>query len=245
MRLHYRTKGFIFKKEERGEASRVFKVFTEDYGKLEIYGKSIRKIASKLKGGIEIFCLSEVEFIEGKTHKTLTDASFVKKFKGIAESPGKYRIAEKISKNLDNFLKGQEKDDELFFLIMEAFKELDEAPLRKDYCSLIYYCFLWNFFAHLGYKPEISKCVSCGAKLNPYGLYFSCKEGGILCKPCSGREKSIKLNSDALKILRILLKKDWEVIKKLRIGKLSGDMFEELSENYYKYILSSQSFEKI
>ena len=74
MFLNYRTKGFIFKKEDRGEADQLFTIYTKDFGKLEILGKAIRKISSKLRSGAETFYLSEIEFIQGKTYKTLTDA---------------------------------------------------------------------------------------------------------------------------------------------------------------------------
>ncbi|MBU4204806.1 recombination protein O N-terminal domain-containing protein [Patescibacteria group bacterium] len=73
MALHYRTIGFVLKKNDIGEADRIFTVFTLDFGKVKISGKAIRKIASKLKGGIDVISLSEIEFIQGKAYKTLTD----------------------------------------------------------------------------------------------------------------------------------------------------------------------------
>src|SRR3990172_1648761 len=70
----YRTQGIILKKEDRGEADRVFTVFTKDFGKLKLRAVSERKISSKLRGGLELFYLSAIEFIQGKARKTITDA---------------------------------------------------------------------------------------------------------------------------------------------------------------------------
>jgi len=83
MAAQYRTRGFVLTKEDRGEADQVFSVFTEDFGKIKIKAKSIRKIKSKLRSGIDLFCFSEVKFIQGRTVKTLTDAVVIEKFKDI------------------------------------------------------------------------------------------------------------------------------------------------------------------
>ena len=73
MAIHYRTQGFILKKTDRGEADQILTIYTKDFGKLEILGKAIRKIKSKLRSGADLFYFSEIEFIQGKAYKTLTD----------------------------------------------------------------------------------------------------------------------------------------------------------------------------
>ena len=86
MFFKYRTQGFILKKEDRGETDQLFTIFTRDFGKLEVLGKAIRKISSKLRSGMEIFYLSEIEFIQGKTYKTLTDIFLIKKFQNLRKN---------------------------------------------------------------------------------------------------------------------------------------------------------------
>ena len=86
MAVHYRTQGFIFKKDERAESDQILSVFTKDFGRLELKAKAIRKIASKLRPDIDMFYLSEIEFIQGKNNKTLTDATKIEKFDDIAKA---------------------------------------------------------------------------------------------------------------------------------------------------------------
>ena len=251
MILHYRTEGFVFKKQDRFEADRVFSVFTSEFGRLEVFGKAIRKITSKLRGGIEIFSLSEIEFIQGKNRKTLTDTIAIEKFSNIAQDPSKLEIGHKIIDILDNFIKGQEKDDDIFNLLSETFNKLNNYQLPTTNYSLTYYYFLWNFLSILGYHPEIQNCVACELKLNPHGLYFSNKDGGIICKNCLDSDTEFKktypehykkINSDIVKILRLILKKNWQILSKLKIDIFSQDLFKEISDNYYYYIFSSHSF---
>lgn len=249
MAIYYRTKGFVFKKDDRSEADRVFSVFTEDFGKIEIRGRAIRKITSKLRGGIDKFYFSEVEFIQGKNHKTLTDAILIEKA-DCSYNFEKLVIYNKIAEILDKFIKGQEKDEKLWNLISDTFQKANSQKLTADATQLLYLYFMWNFFSELGYMPETKMCVKCCEKLNPYNLYFSNKEGGIVCKNCTAEDRNEEnysencreINSDIVKILRLIFKKDWQVLSRLKMEQLSRNLLNQLSENYYLHMLSSHSF---
>ena len=231
MTTKYRTKGFVYKKNERSEADRIFNVFSEDFGKLEIKGRAIRKINSKLKSGVDLFYFSEIEFIEGKNQKTLTDAVAINKFNNISCDFTKIKMAFQVAEVLDNFLKGHGKDENTFNLLEKTFERINNRAAIKNF-DLIYYYFLWNFLANQGYKPEVLKCAGCGSRLNPYNIYFSCKEGGVICKDCYNMdERPEKINSDIVKILRIILAKDWQTLSKLKIEPPSQALFKKVSEN--------------
>ena len=237
--IHYRTQAFIFKKTDRFEADRIFTIFTYDFGRVEVLARALRKITSKLRPGIALFYLSEIEFIQGKTYKTLTDAQSIEKFKNLRKDLKKLKIAFKISEVLDNFLKFEEKDKEIWNLIIETFQKLNNCSLFIVHCSLIYYYFLWNFFSILGYQPELYQCALCQKKLRPYNL--SAKEGGIICQPCAESEKETeKVNPNLVKVLRIILKKDLENLSKLKIEPALEKSLRNISENYYSFLLALQ-----
>jgi DNA repair protein RecO (recombination protein O) len=246
MTLKYKTKGFVFKKSDASESDSFFSVFTKDFGRLDLRAKAIRKITSKLRSDIDIFYLSEVEFIQGKNVKTLTDARLIEKFRNLTQDLERFKVVNGIGNVLDNFIKGEEKDDAIFDLINEIFIKLNNyTPTPKTY-TLIYYYFLWNFLYLLGYKPEVSKCNTCHEKLSPYNVYFSNKSGGIICKKCLNHDSDAKkINSDTVKILRLLLKKAWPIVSKLKIEPSSQKLFQEISDNYCLYTLSSHSFNNI
>jgi len=238
MFLNYRTKGFIFKKEDRGEADQLFTIYTKDFGKLEILGKAIRKISSKLRSGAETFYLSEIEFIQGKTYKTLTDAILVEKFKNLRKDLKRLPIAYKISEILDNLVRGQEADEKIWHLLNETFNKLNNCQIVKlSNCQLLYYYFLWSLLSILGYKPELYNCSLCQKKLIPEKLYFNPREGGIICQNCFKKLKSGKeVKPEIVKILRIMLEKNWITLSKLKIEKLYLKLLAEISKECYSYI---------
>lgn len=239
MFIHYRTKGLILKKENQGEADQLFTIYTKDFGKLEILGKAIRKITSKLRPGAEIFSLSEVEFIQGKTYKTLTDAILIEKFKNLRHGLKKLSIGYKISEVLDQMVKGQEPDEKIWHLLNETFNKLNNLSLVISHLSLLYYYFLWNLFSILGYQPELYQCSFCQKKLVPEKLYFSSKEGGIICQNCSSKLKSKEeISPEVVKILRIILKRNWPILKKLKIDSRTEKSVKEISNFYFSSIQS-------
>lgn len=231
MTTKYRTTGIVLGKRDKAESDRIFNIFSNEFGAVELHAKAIRKINSKLKSGIDLFYLSEIEFIEGKHHKTLTDAFAIKRFDNIVRDPKKIKTAGRISEILENFLKGQRKDEEAFYLLQETFERIDFHDFKFKNYELIYYYFLWNFLASQGYRPEVANCVLCKEKLNPYSVYFSCREGGVICKKCLDSDRGAqKINSDVVKVLRIILDKDWQTVSKLKIEESSRALFKKISD---------------
>lgn len=235
MTTRYKTQAIVFKKNNINESDRTFSIFTDNFGRLNIFAKAIRKITSKLRGGIDVFYLSEIEFIQGKNKKTLTGATIIEKFNNISGNIEKNKIALDIGEFLDNFIKGEEKDQSLFDLLSETFHNLNDQSLRSEKCSLVYYYFLWNALSLLGYHSEVKICAGCCEKLIPQEIYFSSKDGGAICKKCFEKLESNlngvqKINSDVVKILRIILSKDWQTLCKLKTEQSTQKLLLEVSE---------------
>ena len=144
MFIRYRTLGFIFKKEDRGEADQVFKIFTKDFGKIEVLGKGIRKISSKLRSQIDIFYISEIEFIQGRLYKRLTDALLIERFENLRKRLKRLSIAYQICEVLDGLIKGEEKEEKIWDLILETFKNLNDPNLQFKFLTAL---FIANFAA--------------------------------------------------------------------------------------------------
>lgn len=237
MFTHYRSQGFVLKEEKRGEADKVFIVFTKDFGKLKISGKAIRKIRSKLRAGIQPFYLSEIEFIQGKNQRTLTDAISLDKFPNIKKNFNKLRIISKITEVFNDLVKGEEPDEKLWNLLLEVFKGLDSSPSSHSLYSLIYYYFIWNLFSILGYKPIFDQCIVCQKKLVPDTLYFEMEQGGLMCGSCFKRsKKGEKTEVETIKILKVLLEKKWKIFSKLKIKTEHQKNLKKISEDYLAYL---------
>lgn len=165
MAQHYRTQGIILRKQDVGEADRVFTVFTKDFGKLKLRAVSERKITSKLRGGLELFYLSEIEFIQGKTHKTITDAFPVCNYPILRSSVGRLRMMARFAEIADDLLCGQERDEKIWRLLQETLLALDRSLLEASALKTLAYYFLWNLLACAGYGPSLGQIASQDRKV--------------------------------------------------------------------------------
>ena len=71
-------KAIVLRRVNYGESDRVITMLTQQNGKISVFAKGCRKQKSRLSGGIELLCLSEVGYIDGKSKlRTLTSASLI------------------------------------------------------------------------------------------------------------------------------------------------------------------------
>jgi len=237
MFIHHRSQGLILRKTDRGEANQLFTVYTKDYGKLEILGKAIRKIKSKLRSGADLFYLSDIEFIQGKTHKTLTDAILIDKFSQIREKSEKLIIGNKIAEILDSLTGIEERDERIWSLLLKTFRTLNNLKLSIENSQLIYHYFLWKLLTISGYKPELHHCPVCQKKLIPGLLFFNPQEGGVICNNCLKKVKTgEKISPENIKILRFIIAKDWQAISRLKISEKELELLKEISDLYLPYV---------
>lgn len=226
----YKSSGFVIAKRDLREADQLFSFYSKDFGKVEILGRAIRKIKSKLRAGVDMMYFSELEFIQGKAYKTLTDALAIEKFKNIKSDLAKLEIAHRICQAADSLIRGQERDDGIFDLLEETFTRLNGNASNQE---LIYHHFFWNFVSLLGYQVDLYFCPLCQRKLAPDSLFFMPEEGGIACGDCS-KEQEAKIYPEAIKMARFLTENDWERISKLKFDLKHLEYLEDFSSRYLK-----------
>jgi DNA repair protein RecO (recombination protein O) len=237
MFTRYKTRALLLKEEARGEGDVLLTFFSEDFGKLEILARSLRKIKSKLRADLELFSLIQLEYIQGRHYKTLTDAEKIKSCQGLKKSPAKLIIAFHISRTIDSLVENQEEDERIWQLLLETFRRLDghyfkereyqvdvsNKSLLKD-CwplKLIYHYFFWSLINILGYRPELYHCPLCQKKLKPENLHFSFSEGGIICQACFNtlsedeKKECFSIKPDVVKVIRLILEEQWSFLEKL------------------------------
>lgn len=240
-----KTKAVILNERKFAEVDKFFILFTAKFGKIEVLAKGIQKIKAKLRGGLQILNHISLEFVKGKNFYIVTDTKPIEEFLNLKYSQKKYRAALYILNLLDRLVKGEEKDEKIWNLLLETLKNLQ---LTTYNLSLTLRYFEWNFISYLGFKPELYFCVVCQREIKGKDLgklFFSAREGGVLCRNCKGKLNKIEIkdiSKDAIKILRLIIKKDKKTLKRLKITPFLEKELKEISNYFLQYLLEERMF---
>jgi DNA repair protein RecO (recombination protein O) len=148
MTIHQRTEGIILQRQDVREYDLAVCAYTKDFGKLKFSAISARKITSKLRGGLEPLCLSELEFIEGRSRLVVTDARSQERYGTIRGDYTRLQAAFQVLGSVNRLMQGQEADSNIWELLSETLSLLDN-PRRVPQEALSQ--FSPRFFALLGY----------------------------------------------------------------------------------------------
>ncbi len=242
MTTRYRSLSFVLKKENQGEANQMITFYSQEFGKINVLARGVRKIKSKLRSGVRIFSLAEIEFIKGKFYNTLTDAVKIDNFSDIKKNFRKLRIAFQCATDLDDLIGWEEKDEKVWELLTDFFENLNHFSFSKEiYYSLFYYAFLLNLLEVAGYGFDFYNCSFCQKKLSSENNFFSF-EKGLVCQKCSslllGSQRKRKILAKEIKIFRLFQNKDWKIVFKLKPDEDFKKTFLFLEE-YKKYVLEN------
>ena len=232
---YYRTKGIVLKKENRNEADQVFTIFTEKYGKIEVVGKAIRKITSKLRASIDIFYLTKIEFIQGKNQKILTDAILIDKFNSQKQNPEACGVAFQIAEMVDSLIIREQADRDIWYLLVEFFFYFESLKLK-----IIPLLFFWKLVDLLGYKPELFYCPLCKKKLLAEKLFFAFDPGGVICRGCLDKNSEPliiqEIDSATIKALRLFIADPIEKIERLAFKEREIENIQRLSASCLAFL---------
>ncbi len=184
MFTNHRTQGIILRQSSIREADQIFVIYTREFGKIEVCGRSIRKGGSKLKMNMSLFSLVEVEFIQGKSYNTLVDNTSLFVPRKAFQSLEKISLLYRISEVTLALIYGQEQDEKVFLFLKKTIEEIDKEDLSSKKDLQAFFCFFSFRLLHLlGYKIYTEKCVLCKSEIKKE-CYFDPQEGGVLCNKC-------------------------------------------------------------
>lgn len=136
------TRAILLKRLNFGEADRIITVITPDHGKLSLLAKGVRRSNSKLAGGLELFSVSEITFIDGKSDlKTVISTRLASHFGDIVGDGNCTMTAYDIMKFTDAF--SEHSHESIYFDLLEASLqalnqgEIGSATIYVWYCTQV------------------------------------------------------------------------------------------------------------
>jgi DNA repair protein RecO len=126
------TKAIILSRTDFGEADRIITLLTPEQGKLRLIAKGVRKIKSKLAGGIELFSVSDITFIRGRGDiGTLISARLDEHYSMIIKDIDRVQLGYEFIKTINKATE-DEPEPAYFNLLQRSFQALDESSISND-----------------------------------------------------------------------------------------------------------------
>jgi DNA repair protein RecO (recombination protein O) len=163
----FTTQGIILARTNYGEADRIITFLTPDHGKIKGFARAVRKPKSKLAGGLELFSVSELSFMAGKSEiNTILSTRLSKHYGSIVKDLDRSNLAYELIKRIN---KATEDSPEpaYFHLLNEALIALDDINIDL---ALIQLWFNMQLLRLAGHTPDL-RTDTKGQELLPKASY--------------------------------------------------------------------------
>lgn len=160
-----RTQAIVLARTDFGEADRILTALTPDQGKLRLLAKGVRRVKSKLAGGIELFSVSDISYLKGRGEiGTLVSSQLVEHYGNIVQNLDRVQRGYALIKQLHRATE-DDVEPEYFQLLQEAFKALNDQSISEELIQLWFTAQLLRMGGHtpnldtdaIGNKLDASK----------------------------------------------------------------------------------------
>ncbi len=129
----YHTEAFVLEGRNIGEANKYFYLFTRELGMIEATAQAVREGKSKLRPALMDFSLSTVSLVRGKNGWKITNAVCSENFYELLRTNlQSLLVVGHVFALLKRLLNGEEKDENLYDMISNAFRLLLDPSLTKE-----------------------------------------------------------------------------------------------------------------
>lgn len=197
----YRAEALVLRRSDFGEADRLLTLFTREQGKVRALAKGARRPTSRHSGNLELFVQVQLLLARGRDLDVVTQSQLLHPFRRVREDLVSASHAYYFAEVADAFVEPGDPSPIAFELLLEALTALEEG--RGP--TLLAAHFLLRLLDVLGFRPELFRCLDCGAELRPERNLLSALEGGGLCPRCGPRHpEAHPIGVDVFKLLRYL-----------------------------------------
>ena len=205
MQNDIKTKSYVLKRTNYGEADRILNLITP-LGKISAIAKGVRKEKSKLAGGVEMFSLAELTIHKGKSELgTITSAKMLRFYENLLKDYNRMELASMFLKKIS--LAAEHSDSsKLFEITDESLKTLNDGINP----ALVEAWFLINLTKETGEDINLYRDVK-GEKLSLDENYVWDVSESAFYKKENG-----EFGVDEIKMLRLMTTNKLEIVARVK-----------------------------
>lgn len=180
-----KTNGIIISENNFGDFDKMLTMLTPGMGKISCVAKGARRPKSTLLAGTQLLCFGEYIMYKGADTYNINSCEMIEIFYNLRTDWDKLKYATHVTKIIQDVTEENENSYKILQLYLNTLYTLSETDKNLDLTISI---FKMRLLCMLGFKPRIEECVNCKEKDNL--AYFSLRDNGFKCEPCSRSDKS-------------------------------------------------------
>jgi len=153
---NYTSEGIVLARKNYSEADRILAIYSNNFGKLVLIAKGVRKLKSKKRGSIEIFSRLKFSAARGKNFDILTETEIIDIYKTIRGDLKKVSLAYYYIELINKLTSGNEENIRLYNFLVNSLERLKSEKslkvMKKEY--------IYNLLLILGYWPKGKKLIN-------------------------------------------------------------------------------------
>ncbi len=231
-----KTEAIVLRNHKWSETSSIVTLCSRDFGKLKAVAKGARRPNSRFDNCLSPITQSQILFYSrnsGGLH-ILKEASSINYFPNLKRELEKLAYASALCELTEYLTTDGQPSPSAYYTLYQTLNKMETSPL-EDFKKLFWH-FELRMFAVAGYRPQLSKCVSCGASPESFPVSFSLPWGGLLCEECKCKDATARqVHPGTIKFLRMLQKIEIEKVRNVKISSSLEKESEALLEAFWRY----------
>ncbi len=247
------TEGIVLRQTKAMGGRRMIALFSKKYGKISV-GTSINEGGrNKTALAVKAFTYGRYELFKNRDNYNLNSGQVLKSYYSIGEDLDKYMAASYVLELTDKLLPEEMTQPRIFSVLIDFLETLEKRDKKQGTLVMAYIVKVLDI---LGTMPELDSCTACGQVRQGGGdkIFFSIKEGGIICPKCAKELSSqderpliYKLDIGIIDILKYFQKMPMATFEKIALDDKMQDILHNLMKEYISYHmdireLKSESF---
>jgi DNA repair protein RecO (recombination protein O) len=203
MSYYVTTEALVLRTRAFGESDKIVSFLTQSHGKLTGIAKGAKRSKRRFANSLEPFSLVTLRFAD-RPHRSLVfvhACDLIRIYKTLTTTLEKIAHASYLVEITDELTREREENGVLFDFLCQALNFIDEQGAST---SLLVFLEL-QLLRHFGYQPMLQRCSRCHEAWsfgNGAHWRFSYRDGGLVCRPCSGlRREMLSISVETVAVL--------------------------------------------
>lgn len=178
-----------------GESDKVITVFSAERGIVRAVAKGARKPGTKVAGKSEVLCINRLLVAAGRSLDIITQAESLESFSAVRNDLTRLSFGLYYAELTQVFGRGLAEDSERYFEMLRSAIRA-QCAAQEDAQSLCL-SFEMSLLELLGYRPELTVCVTCRQPITEYKLsLFHHELGGVICQDCVDKQRKLMVKQN-------------------------------------------------